>query len=274
MDIILKGDKDKKDASGWEKVLLARNSKRFRSSDMIQILFDSFLELHGDRCHGDDKSVVSGIALFDDIPVTVISQQKGKDMYDMEYRCYGMSMPEGYRKSLRLMKQAEKYNRPVICFIDTPGAFPGVLAEERGQALAIASNLYEMFKLHVPIISIILGEGGSGGALALEIANKVIMLENSVFSVVSPEGCASILWKDTKMVSKAANYLKLTAEDLYSYGIVDYLVSEENSVVDIGGRIREILHTILKEYMEYTSEQLISDRRLKYRSFDKLYLEK
>lgn len=266
--------KNKKVVAGWDKVLLARNPKRFRSSDMIHILFDSFLELHGDRCHGDDKSVVSGIAFFDNIPVTVISQQKGKDMYDMEYRRYGMSMPEGYRKSLRLMKQAEKFNRPIICFIDTPGAFPGVLAEERGQAVAIANNLYEMFKLHVPIVSIILGEGGSGGALALEIANKVIMLENSVFSVVSPEGCASILWKDTKMVSKAADYLKLTAEDLYSYGMIDYLISEEGSVVQIAERIREVLRYILKEYMEYSKEKLINDRQLKYRNFDRLYLNK
>lgn len=263
--------KNKKVVAGWDKVLLARNPKRFRSSDMIHILFDSFLELHGDRCHGDDKSVVSGIAFFDNIPVTVISQQKGKDMYDMEYRRYGMSMPEGYRKSLRLMKQAEKFNRPIICFVDTPGAFCGIEAEERGQGEAIARNLFEMSGIKVPILSIVVGEGGSGGALALAVANQVWMLENATYSILSPEGFASILWKDSKRANEAAEVMKITAEDLKNLNIVDQVIPEEEALtVDnmetVACRIRNDIIEFIKKYTAKTKEDIVSERYSRFRN--------
>jgi len=260
-----------KKSSAWDKVLVSRDINRFRSHDIIHMIFNSFIEFHGDRFSGDDKSMICGVAYFAGIPVTIISQQKGKDMAEMEYRHYGMSLPEGYRKSLRLMKQAEKFKRPIICFIDTPGAFPGVSAEEHGQAEAIGKNLFEMSHLKVPIISIVLGEGGSGGALAIGVANKFVMLENSIFSVVSPEGCSSILWKDSKMASKAAEYLKITAEDLYSFGIIDGIISERGSLTEICKQISDYIYTTLAEYSHIPEKGLIEDRRQKYRNIDLLY---
>lgn len=271
--VVLKaGETDSREAGdAWKQVLLSRNLKRFRALDIINHVFDAFIEFHGDRYCGDDKSMVCGIAFFKNIPVTIISQQKGRDNSEMKYRHYGMSMPEGYRKSLRLMKQAEKFGRPVICIIDTPGAFPGVSAEEHGQAEAIGKNLYEMAKLKVPVISIILGEGGSGGALALGVANKLIILENAIFSVVSPEGCASIIWKDVKKAPQVAQYLKLTATDLDSIGIVDGIISESGSFSEVCNRISQYIHRALAALSDKTQEELVTDRRQKYRNIDILY---
>ncbi len=280
-DFYIIQDKDKKDyyntketikRSAWDKVLISRDMNRFRSQDVIHMIFDSFIEFHGDRFSGDDKSMICGISYFAGIPVTVISQQKGKDMAEMVYRHYGMTFPEGYRKSLRLMKQAEKFKRPIICFIDTPGAFPGVSAEEHGQAEAIGKSLFEMSYLKVPIISIVLSEGGSGGALAIGVANKFAMLENSIFSVVSPEGCSSILWKNSKLASKAAKDLKITAEDLYSFGIIDCIISERGSFAEICKRISGYIYLALAECSQITEKELIENRRKKYRNIDLRYI--
>ncbi|MDF2803384.1 MAG: acetyl-CoA carboxylase carboxyltransferase subunit alpha [Anaerocolumna sp.] len=252
--------------TAWERVLMARKMSRFRSIDIINNIFHSFVELHGDRGIGDDKSIVCGPALLDDLPVTIIGQQKGNNQQEMEYRQYGMTKPEGYRKALRMMRQAEKFRRPIICFIDTPGAYPGISAEEHGQAEAIARNLYEMANFTVPILSIIIGEGGSGGALALAVANSVIMLENAIYSVVSPEGCASILCKDSRKAPEMANDLKLTANNLKEYGIIDGIISEEGDIQDIYLRIKNTIITELSKYEELSGEEIRKNRKAKFRS--------
>ena len=212
--------------SAWERVQLSRKMDRPSGSDYIEALFDDFTELHGDRTYGDDKAIIGGIASFHGMPVTVIAQQKGNNTKENIYHNFGMPMPEGYRKALRLMKQAEKFHRPVICFVDTPGAFCGVEAEERGQGEAIARNLMELSGLKTPVLSIVTGEGGSGGALALAAGDQVWMLENSVYSVLSPEGFASILWKDSTRAEEAAEVMKLTATDLYQKGIIEEMIPE------------------------------------------------
>ena len=212
--------------SAWDRVLLARHQKRPTACDFISYIFDDFIELHGDRLFKDDLSIVGGIGSLNGKPVTIIAQQKGKNIEDNLVRNFAMPHPEGYRKALRLMKQAEKFNRPIITFIDTPGAYPGLGAEERGQGEAIARNLLEMSGLHVPVIAVIVGEGGSGGALALGVANKVLMLENAIYSILSPEGYATILWKDATLASKAADVMKLTSYDLEEYGIIDNIIKE------------------------------------------------
>ncbi|PXV93254.1 acetyl-CoA carboxylase carboxyltransferase subunit alpha [Lachnotalea glycerini] len=249
----------------WNKVLLARKITRFRSLSIINSIFDSFIQLHGDRRMGDDKSIVAGIGLLHNQAVTIIGQQKGNNPDEMEYHQYGMTKPEGYRKSLRLMRQAEKFRRPIICFIDTPGAFPGISAEENGQAEAIARNLYEMANFTVPIISIIIGEGGSGGALALGVANKVIMLENAIYSVVSPEGCASILCKDSKKAPDIAGNLKITATDLKNNGIVDEIISEVGEAEEIFTRIKQSIEKELLRCSQLNGEELRTERIEKYR---------
>jgi acetyl-CoA carboxylase carboxyl transferase alpha subunit len=253
-------------SNAWSKVLLARKITRFRSLDIISYVFDSFIELHGDRGIGDDKSIVGGIGLLNNQAVTIIGQQKGNTQSEMEYRQYGMTKPEGYRKSLRLMRQAEKFQRPIICFIDTPGAFPGVSAEENGQAEAIARNLYEMSNFTVPILSIIVGEGGSGGALALGVANRVIMLENAIYSVVSPEGCASILCKDSRKAPDIADNLKVTAGDLKNYGIVDEIISEEGTDDVIFGKIKQSIEQELLRCNQLDRNELRKERIAKYRN--------
>lgn len=256
----------------WESVRIARSTNRFRANDIIHNVFDSFTELHGDRYLGDDKAMVCGLGFFKGIPVTIISQEKGGNLKEMEYRKFGMNSPEGYRKSVRLMKQAEKFGRPVICFVDTPGAFPGISAEERGQAEAIARNLQVMMELKVPIITFFIGEGGSGGALALGVANKMFILENAFFSIVSPEGCASILWKDTKKANIAASYLKLTSSDLKKAGIVDGIIPENGSYKDICDRISIEISKILEEYCVMKDDEIVRQRKVKFRDFDKKYL--
>lgn len=232
----------------YERVKLARDSTRPTGLDYIRRIFKGFTELHGDRRFADDPAVVGGIAWLEDKPVTVIAIEKGHTAKDRAYRNFGAPHPEGYRKALRLMKQAEKFGRPVICFIDTSGAYCGIGAEERGQGQAIAENLVEMTTLCVPVISVLIGEGGSGGALALAVADRVWMLQNAVYSVISPEGCASILWKDSSKAETAAASLRLTAEDAKSLGVIEKILSEN----DIGkkefyDRIRALLIGELKE---------------------------
>lgn len=253
-------------SNAWSKVLLARKISRFRSLDIINYIFDSFIELHGDRGIGDDKSIIGGIGLFNKQAVTIVGQQKGNNAKEMDYRQYGMTKPEGYRKSLRLMRQADKFKRPIICFIDTPGAFPGVTAEENGQAEAIARNLYEMANFTVPILSYIVGEGGSGGALALGVANKVIMLENAIYSVVSPEGCASILCKDSRKAPDVAGNLKVTAENLRNFGIIDEVISEEGTENSIFNRIKQSIEQELFRCSSMDGNDLRKERIERYRN--------
>lgn len=258
--------------TAWDRVLLARHTERPTSKDFIKYIFSDFIELHGDRLFRDDKSIIAGIALLNNMPVTVIAQQKGRTIDENIERNFSMPHPEGYRKSLRLMKQAEKFNRPIITFIDTPGAYPGIGAEERGQGEAIARNLLVMSELTVPIISVIIGEGGSGGALALGVANKVIMLENSIYSILSPEGYASILWKDASLASKAAKAMKLTSYDLEELEIIDKIVKEP-----IGGahfdklmtfeNTKKVIETELAGLLSLSRRKLKEERYLKYRNF-------
>ena len=241
--------------TAWEHVLLSRKSDRPIAGDYIEELFDDYIEFHGDRYFGDDGAITGGIAMFHGKPVTIIGQQKGKTTKENISRNFGMPSPEGYRKALRLMKQAETFGRPVICFVDTPGAFCGIQAEERGQGEAIARNLFEMSDLKVPILSIVIGEGGSGGALAMAVANEVWMLENAVYSVLSPEGFASILWKDSKRADEAAEVMKVTAGDLLRLGIIEELIPEKEPAsgdnlgeiaMEMDKRIGEFLKKIRK----------------------------
>ncbi|MEN8971202.1 acetyl-CoA carboxylase carboxyltransferase subunit alpha [Staphylococcus aureus] len=219
----------------WDRVQIARLQERPTTLDYIPYIFDSFMELHGDRNFRDDPAMIGGIGFLNGRAVTVIGQQRGKDTKDNIYRNFGMAHPEGYRKALRLMKQAEKFNRPIFTFIDTKGAYPGKAAEERGQSESIATNLIEMALLKVPVIAIVIGEGGSGGALGIGIANKVLMLENSTYSVISPEGAAALLWKDSNLAKIAAETMKITAHDIKQLGIIDDVISEP-----LGGAHKDI----------------------------------
>lgn len=212
--------------TAFERVKLARHSERPYTLDLIERLFEDFVELHGDKRFAEDPAIVCGLALFHGLPVIVVGHQKGRDTKQRSYRNFGMPKPEGYRKALRVMKLGEKFGRPIFTFIDTPGAYPGIDAEERGQAEAIAYNLREMAKIKVPIIVTVIGEGGSGGALAIGIGDQVLMLENSIYSVISPEGCAAILWKDSSQADRAAEELRLTAQHLHDEGIVDKIIPE------------------------------------------------
>jgi len=214
------------DMKPWDRVQVARHPNRPTTLDYIPLVFEDFIELHGDRLYGDDEAIVGGIGSFKGQPVTVIGHQRGKDTKENVRRNFGMPHPEGYRKALRLMKQAEKFKRPIICLIDTKGAYPGKAAEERGQSEAIARNLVEMAGLEVPVVSIVIGEGGSGGALALGVGNHILMLENATFSVISPEGAASILWKDSALAKTAAEAMKITAPDLLEMGIIERMIPE------------------------------------------------
>lgn len=256
--------------SAWDRVLLARHAKRPTACDYINVIFDDFMELHGDRLYRDDQSIVGGIGTINGIPVTVIAQQKGKTLDENLVRNFAMPHPEGYRKALRLMKQAEKFNRPIITFIDTPGAYPGLGAEERGQGEAIARNLLEMSGLHVPIIAVVIGEGGSGGALALGVANKVLMLENAIYSILSPEGYATILWKDSTLAEKAAEVMKLTSYDLEELGVIDYIIKEpiggvHYDTVKTFERTKESILYYLNEFRTKTHNEIRESRIKKYR---------
>lgn len=238
--------------TAWERVKRARSSERPTSIDYISGIFDRFMELHGDRVCRDDGAVVGGVAQIDGIMVTVIGEQKGRTLKQNQKRNFGMPYPDGYRKALRLMKQAEKFNRPIICFVDTPGAFCGIEAEERGQGEAIARNLYEMSALRVPVLSILIGEGGSGGALALAVANEVWILENATYSILSPEGFASILWKDGKRADEAAGVMKITAEDLKELHIVERVFGEHLEEMD--GEEQEEFEDGVRELLQYRGE--------------------
>ena len=260
--------KDSLDA--WERVQISRKKDRPVGTDYIDALFTDFMELHGDRYFKDDHAIVGGIAYFHGIPVTVIAQAKGKTTKENLDRNFSMPSPDGYRKALRLMKQAEKFSRPVICFVDTPGAFCGLEAEERGQGEAIARNLFELSGLKVPVLSVVIGEGGSGGALAMAVADEVWMLENAVYSVLSPEGFASILWKDSKRASEAAEVMKLTAGDLKRLGIIEQVIPEpegftdenmEGVCVDLDRRIA----AFLENYTEYSADELTARRYDRFR---------
>ena len=260
----------KENVSAWERVLKSREKERPVGKDYIDRLFTDFVELHGDRYYKDDPAVVGGIAYFHGKAVTVIAQCKGKTTKENLERNFAMPSPEGYRKALRLMKQAEKFQRPVICFVDTPGAFCGMEAEERGQGEAIARNLYEMSALKVPVLSIVIGEGGSGGALALAVADEVWMMENAVYSVLSPEGFASILWKDSKKASEAAGVMRLTAADLKEMGIVEKVFAEpEHFTVETMSNIADELEKNIEGYLEeYTNkdiQELVDSRYERFR---------
>ncbi len=255
----------------FARVKLARHADRPYTLDFIQKLFSDFVELRGDRRFADDPALVCGIATFHSLPVTIIGQQKGRDTKQRRYRNFGMPKPEGYRKALRVMQFAEKFNRPLFTFIDTPGAYPGIDAEERGQAEAIARNLLEMAQLRVPIIVTIIGEGGSGGALAIGVGDKLLMLENATYSVITPEGCAAILWKDAAEAPRAAESLRLTAIDLRRLGIVDQVVPEPNagahSDIDEAARLLDIvLIESLKMVLKLSATERKSRRYQKMRA--------
>ncbi|WP_419959234.1 acetyl-CoA carboxylase carboxyl transferase subunit alpha [Psychrobacillus sp. BM2] len=255
----------------WDRVQVARHPSRPTTRDYIQLLCTKFIELHGDRFYGDDAAIIGGIALFEGKPITIIGHQRGLDTKENIKRNFGMPHPEGYRKALRLMKQAEKFNRPIICMIDTKGAYPGKAAEERGQSEAIARNLVEMAGLKVPVISVVIGEGGSGGALALGLANHIHMLENSTYSVISPEGAASILWKDASLAKQAAEAMKITAPDLKKMGIIDTVITEVHGGAhkDIEAQaeyMKETLLTSLKELANLTPDELIENRYSKFKN--------
>lgn len=265
------GDKKERPANAWEKVQAARSAERPTSLDYIEHLFDGFMELHGDRAFRDDGSIVGGIASFHGLPVTVIGQQKGKNTKENISRNFGMPYPEGYRKAQRLMKQAEKFGRPIICFVDTPGAFCGMEAEERGQGEAIARSLLEMSGLKVPILSIVIGEGGSGGALALAVGNEVWMLENSTYSILSPEGFASILWKDSSRAEEAAGKMRLTADDLKDLGIIEQVIGEEEPVTaeslpEVARRMDVRIEEFMEKYGKMSGEELVRQRYDRFRN--------
>lgn len=238
--------------TAWERVEIARNPKRKTALDYINEIFDEFIELHGDRCYGDDKAMVCGLGRIENQNYTIIAEQKGRNTKENIERNFGMPNPESYRKAIRIMKQAEKFNRPVITFIDTKGAYPGVEAEQRGQGEAIAKSMFEMAKLTVPVIAIVIGEGSSGGALAIGVANKVIMLENAIYSILSPEGYSSILWKDSSRFKEAADRMKLTANDLYDMGIIETVIKEsiENYTIEKNQNIKKIMDIEMKPNMQ------------------------
>jgi acetyl-CoA carboxylase carboxyl transferase subunit alpha len=258
--------------TAFERVQLARHSDRPYTLDLIERLFEDFVELHGDKRFAEDPAIVCGLARFHGLPVIIVGHQKGRDTKQRSYRNFGMPKPEGYRKALRVMKLGEKFGRPIFTFIDTPGAYPGIDAEERGQAEAIAYNLREMAKIKVPIIVTVIGEGGSGGALAIGIGDQVLMLENATYSVISPEGCAAILWKDSSKADRAAEGLRLTAQHLYEEGIVDKIIQEpeggaHNDYDQTARYLDSALSERLAEAVSQSQEDRLSRRYSKLRGF-------
>ena len=267
------GEKERQsvqEKDAWERVTISRKNDRPVGQDYIRTLFSDFLEFHGDRCYGDDPAIIGGIARFAGIPVTVIAQAKGKSTKENVAHHFGMPSPEGYRKALRLMKQAEKFKRPILLFVDTPGAFCGIEAEERGQGEAIARNLFEMSSMKVPVLSVVIGEGGSGGALALAVADEVWMLENAIYSVLSPEGFASILWKDSKRASEAAEVMKLTAADLKKLGVIEAVIAEpevytEETMQSVVFVLQKKITEFLDTHCNFSSEELAVQRYERFR---------
>ena len=252
----------------YARVLAARAKNRPTSQSFIANLTDDFLEFHGDRRYGDDPAIIAGVARINDMPVTVIGIEKGIALQESIKRNFGAAHPEGYRKALRLMKQAEKFHRPVLCIVDTSGAYCGIGAEERGQGQAIAENLMEMMTLKTPIISLLIGEGGSGGALALAVADQVWMMENSIYSVISPEGCASILWKDSQKMQEAAEHLKLTAQDLFELGVVERVVPESapKDFDKVYALLKTMLYDSYKNAMKKPMDELLEKRYQRFRN--------
>lgn len=263
------------DLSPWQRVQIARLGERPTTLDYIAHLFDEFMEFHGDRNFRDDPAIVGGIASFQGRPVTVIGHQRGKETKDNIYRNFGMAHPEGYRKAMRLMKQAEKFNRPIICFIDTKGAYPGKAAEERGQSESIARNLVEMAALKVPVISIVIGEGGSGGALGLGVCNTLLMLENATYSVISPEGAAALLWKDSTLAQLSAETMKITAPDLLELGVVDEVIHEipggaHRDIAQQSQLINKALTPYIRELSQRSAEDIVQQRYDKFRAIGEI----
>jgi len=260
----------------WARVQLARHPKRPHALDYINRIFTGFSELHGDRFFGDDAAIVGGFALLDSKPVMVIGQEKGRDTKQKLHRNFGMPKPEGYRKAMRLMRMADKFHRPIVTFLDTVGAYPGIDAEERGQAEAVARNLREMARLAVPVISVVIGEGGSGGALALGVGNRVLMLENSIYSVISPESCAAIIWRDSTKAELAAAALKLTAEALLKLGLIDTVVGEPaggaHEDADAAARLlnESLLHA-LEGLSKLSPDELVEQRYVKFRQMGNFF---
>ncbi|GGH14663.1 acetyl-CoA carboxylase carboxyltransferase subunit alpha [Paenibacillus segetis] len=253
-----------------QKMHLARQHQRPTSLDLINLIFGDFIELHGDRVFGDDKAIVGGLAKLDDMPVTVIGQQRGKDTKDNIARFFGSAHPEGFRKALRLMQQADKFGRPIITFIDTKGAYPGITAEERGQSEAIARNLRDMAMLRVPVICVVIGEGGSGGALALAVGNRVLMLENAIYSAISPNGAASILWKDASKADQAAEAMKITAQDLLEMEVIEGIIPEprggaHKDYETTASEIKNSLVQHLADLVNMNPDELVEDRYRKFR---------
>nr|WP_207734163.1 acetyl-CoA carboxylase carboxyltransferase subunit alpha [[Eubacterium] tenue] len=257
--------------SPWDKVSISRDIKRPSAKNYIKNICSLFVELHGDRLYKDDPSIIGGIGKIGDFNVTLIGHQKGKDLNEQVKRNFGMPHPEGYRKALRLMEQAEKFNRPIITLIDTPGAFCGIEAEERGQGEAIAKNLREMSSITVPIISIVIGEGGSGGALGIGVANEIVMLENSVYSVISPEGLSSILFKDSSKSKEASNLMKLTSLDLKELGVVDYIIKEPlntaySDIEAVSSDMKKYIVSRLDFYKDFSKDDIVNHRYNKFRN--------
>lgn len=251
--------------TAWEKVEIARNPNRKTALDYIDEVFDEFLELHGDRISKDDSAIVCGLGRIGERNFTIIAQQKGRNTKENIMRNFGMPNPESYRKAMRFMKQAEKFKRPIITFVDTKGAYPGIEAEEKGQGEAIAKSMFEMAKLKVPVITIVIGEGSSGGALAISIANKIIMLENAIYSILSPEGYASILWKDSSRAQEAAEKMKLTAQDLYDFKIIDNIIDEQDGFETTAQNMREQILNQFAELTKMSKAQLVEQRYSKFR---------
>ncbi len=254
----------------WQRVMLARHPKRPYTTDYIERLFQDFTEIHGDRGFADDPAIVCGMGFFEGQPVMVVGEQKGRDTKQRFYRNFGMPKPEGYRKAIRVMQMADKFGRPVITFLDTPGAYPGIDAEERGQAEAIAYNLREMARLAVPVIVVVIGEGGSGGALALGVGNHVYMLENSIYSVISPESCAAIIYRDSAQAERAAKALKITAEDLLRLGLIDAIIPEPPGGAQedwdaAAALLGKTLRDALAELGKLTPDELMQQRYTKFR---------
>jgi len=268
-----KADKLRRDVfsklSRWQRVQLARHPQRPYTLDYVNLLMDDFIELHGDRLYADDGAIVSGLATFEGKRIALIGQQKGRDTKEKLKRNFGSAHPEGYRKALRMMHMAAKFQIPVVCFVDTQGAFPGIGAEERGQARAIAENILVMTRLATPIIVVIIGEGGSGGALAVAVGDRVLMQENAVYSVISPEGCAAILWKDRAMAERAAEALRLSAPDMLEHKVIDVMVPEplggaHRDVDDAANHLREALRNVLGELEGIPVDRLLEERASKY----------
>jgi len=256
--------------TAWQKVQIARHPQRPTTLDYIRTIMEDFIELHGDRLFGDDKAIVAGFAKLEDFKVAVVGHQKGKDTKENIERNFGCAHPEGYRKAMRIMRLADKFSLPIISFIDTPGAYPGIGAEERGQALAIAENIREMFNLRVPIIVIVIGEGGSGGALGIGVGDYILIMEYAYYSVISPEGCAAILWKDAKVAPEAASVLKLTAQDLLNLGIVDEIIDEpeggaHRNYEEAAKNVKRAILKVLRKLQDISWEERLNLRYEKFR---------